>query len=286
MLQNRATLKQIRFYLLSELRQIYTENESESITRIILEHTGYPLKETLIKPDLAPPPSAVAQVNDILTDLRTGKPIQYVLGYTFFCNLKIELNNNVLIPRPETEEMVDHIIRSIIQPPGRIIDLGTGSGCIALALKAHFPDADVWGVDFKAKALSLAARNSRLNSLKINWKLMDLLNRDSLDPDEQFDLVVSNPPYVRLSEQRFMAYNVTGFEPDSALFVEDDDPLVFFRAIASFCKTHLAGNGEVWVEINEMMGKETAGVFIKEGFGRVQILRDIHEKDRYVHASR
>ena len=284
MLQNRATLKQIRFYLLSELRQIYTENESDSITRIILDHIGYPLKETLLRSDLVPAPSVIKQINDILTDLRTGKPIQYVLGYTFFCDLKIEVDNNVLIPRPETEEMVDHIVRSGIQPVRRIIDLGTGSGCIAMALKARFPDADVRGVDLKAEALSLAARNSLLNDLQVNWQKMDLLDLDRLDPDEQFDLVVSNPPYVRLCEKKSMAFNVTGFEPDAALFVEDEDPLIFYRAIASFCKTHLTGTGEAWVEINEMLGKETAGIFKKEGFSRVQILRDIHEKDRYVHA--
>jgi len=240
----------------------------------------------LLKSDMVPAPPVIAQINEILADLQTGKPIQYVLGYTLFCDLKIEVDNKVLIPRPETEEMVDHIVRSIIRPVRRIIDLGTGSGCIALALKAHFPEADVWGVDFKAEALSQAAWNSRLNSLSVNWKNMDLLNPDSTDLDELYDLVVSNPPYVRLSEKKSMPYNVTGFEPDAALFVADDDPLIFFRAIASFCKTHLAGNGEVWVEINEMLGKETAGVFKNEGFGRVEILRDIHEKERYIHASR
>ena len=286
MLQNHATLKQIRFFLLSELRQIYAENESDSIARIILDHIGYPMEETLLNPDQAPARSVIEQINDIVTDLRTGKPIQYVLGYTLFCDLRIEVNDTVLIPRPETEEMVDHIIKSVIQPYHRIIDLGTGSGCIAMALKAHFPEAVVWGVDLKAEALSLALRNSQLNSLQVNWKEMDLLKLDSLDPDQQFDLVVSNPPYVRLSEKKSMAYNVTGFEPDSALFVEDTDPLIFYRAIASFCKIHLTENGEVWAEINEMLGKDTAGVFKKEGFRRVQILRDIHEKDRYVHAIR
>jgi len=244
------------------------------------------MEETLLNPDQPPATPVIAQINDIVTELRTGKPIQYVLGYTFFCDLRIEVNSNVLIPRPETEEMVDHIIKSTIQPVSRIIDLGTGSGCIALALKAHFQDAGVWGLDFNAEVLSLAARNSRRNSLQVNWMKMDLLNQDTMDPDDRFDLVVSNPPYVRLSEQKSMAYNVTGFEPDSALFVEDDDPLIFYRAISSFCNSHLTENGEAWVEMNEMLGKETAGVFKKEGFGRVQILRDIHEKDRYIHVSR
>jgi release factor glutamine methyltransferase len=286
MLQNRATLKQIRFFLLSELRQIYAENESDSISRMILEHVGYTLPEALLEPNHVPAPTIVAQINDIVADIRTGKPIQYVLGYTWFSDLKIEVNDNVLIPRPETEEMVEHIKKSPPQPLQTIIDLGTGSGCIALALKRCFPDAEVWGVDIHHQALLLAARNSRINNLQVNWKEMDLLNWERTDQEEKFNLVVSNPPYVKHSEGRFMAHNVTGFEPESALFVEDDDPLIFYRAMASFCITHLAEKGEVWTEINEQLGKETAGIFTREGFSSVHILKDIHEKERYIHAGR
>jgi len=286
MLQNRATLKQIRFHLLSELRQIYTENESDSITRLILEHTGYPLSDTLRDPDQIPVPSVAAQINEIVADIHTGKPIQYILGQTHFCDLKIGVDKNVLIPRPETEEMVEHIKAMTPQSIHRIIDLGTGSGCIALALKRYFPDAEVWGVDISEQALSAAGENGRKNNLHVNWGEMDLLNEHSTDRAQRFNLVVSNPPYVMNSEREIMANNVTGFEPASALFVEDNDPLIFFRAIASFCNIHLADNGEVWVEINEQFGKETAGIFKKEGFSRVRILRDIHEKERYINARR
>ena len=286
MLQNRATLKQIRFHLLSELRQIYTENETDSIVRLIMEHLGYPLSVSLREPDQVPIPSVTGQINALVADIRAGLPIQYVLGQTYFCELRIEVDNRVLIPRPETEEMVEHIRARINNPVQKIIDLGTGSGCIALALKYYFPDAEVWGVDLSKEALSVAEENGKNNKLHINWGEMDLLNQQPMEQSLPFDLVVSNPPYVMNSERKMMARNVSEFEPESALFVADDDPLIFYRAIASFCKEYLAGRGEIWVEINEQFGAETAKLFKKEGFGQVRILRDIHEKERYINARR
>ncbi len=142
MLQNRATLKQIRFHLLSELRQIYTENESDSIVRLVMEHLGYPLSVSLREPDLVPDPPLTARINAFVADIRSGLPIQYVLGQTHFCDLNIKVDKRVLIPRPETEEMVEHIKARTKEPIQKIIDLGTGSGCIALALKKHFTEAD------------------------------------------------------------------------------------------------------------------------------------------------
>ncbi|MEA3461956.1 MAG: peptide chain release factor N(5)-glutamine methyltransferase [Bacteroidota bacterium] len=284
MLQNRATLKQIRFHLLGELRQIYAENESDSIVRLILEHVGYPLSLTLSDPDQVPAPSITAQITALIAEIRTGLPIQYILGRTDFCDLSIKVNKHVLIPRPETEEMVEHIKALVKEPVHRIIDLGTGSGCIALALKKNFPDAQVWGIDKSREALLVAGENGRNNKLHVTWGYMDLLNMHPLDQWETFDLIVSNPPYVMKSEREAMAAHVLDFEPESALFVEDSDPLVFYRAIAAFCSHHLAVRGETWVEINEALGKETARLFEKAGFSRVRILRDIHEKDRYIHA--
>lgn len=286
MLQNRATLKQIRFQLQSELRQIYTENESDSITRLILEHSGFPLVETLLDPDLVPASSVIAQINEIVAEISTGKPIQYILGYTYFCDLKIKVDENVLIPRPETEEMVELIHAMVPRPPRRIIDLGTGSGCIALAMKHYFPDAEVWGVDISKGALSVALENGRLNNLQVTWGEMDLLKEPAMKQKNGFDLVVSNPPYVLNSERKVMERNVTAFEPASALFVEDRDPLVFCSAIAAFCRKNLDEKGEIWVEINERLGMDTAGIFKKRGFKSVHIHKDIHEKERYVNARR
>ncbi len=286
MLQNRATLKQIRFHLLGKLRQIYAENESESIARLILEHIGYPLSLILRDPDQVPASPAHAQINEIVAEIHTGKPIQYILGYTHFCDLKIKVDKNVLIPRPETEELVEEIKARVTRPIQKIIDMGTGSGCIALALKQYFPESEVWAVDFSKEALIVAAENERINKLQVNWRDMDLLNDRSFDQSIRFNLVVSNPPYVMENERKLMDRNVTAFEPESALYVEDHDPLIFYRAIASFCSRHLAENGELWVEINEQLGRETALLFTSLGFARVRILKDIHEKERFIHARR
>jgi release factor glutamine methyltransferase len=286
MLQNRATLKQIRFYLLSELRQIYTENESDSMVRLIMEHLGYPLAVSLREPDRVPDPAITAQINTIMAEIRSGLPIQYVLGSTEFCNLSIRVNKHVLIPRPETEEMVELIKSSTREPLKRIIDLGTGSGCIALALKHHFPEAEVWGVDKSREALLVAGENGRNNKLHVIWDYQDLLNIDPLDHWEAFDLVVSNPPYVLNKERISMARHVLDFEPPSALFVQDHEPLIFYQAITDFCKKYLAEEGEIWVEINESYGRETAMLFEQEGFKKVKLLKDIHNKERFIHACR
>jgi release factor glutamine methyltransferase len=284
MLQNPATLKQIRLHLLEELRQIYTENESDSITRLILEHVGYQLSDAIHDPGRLPAPSVLEQIRAIVTDMQSGQPIQYVLGECNFGDLKIKVNRDVLIPRPETEELVEHIKTHSPSSPEKIIDLGTGSGCIALALKQIFPDAEIWGVDISRRALALAEENGRNNGLQVSWRELDLLEERPMVPGKPFSLVVSNPPYVMHSERALMARHVRDFEPESALFVTDEDPLIFYRAIASFCKTHLADSGELWVEINEQLGKETAKLLKKEGFGWIEILRDIHEKERYIHA--
>jgi release factor glutamine methyltransferase len=290
MLQNHATLQQIRFHLLEELRQIYTENESDAMARLIMEHVGYPLDMALRDPLQVPGPSVNARVDEIIAEMRTGKPIQYVLGQTQFCDLGIRVNPYVLIPRPETEEMVEKIKKKYHKPVRlrlrRIMDLGTGSGCIALALKHAFPDAEVWGTDISEDALSLARENGRLNHLHVNWLHLDLLNMQIPEPLAPFSLVVSNPPYVLQSERNGMAPHITEYEPGSALFVEDHDPLVYYRAIASFCNRFLSVQGEIWVEIHEKLGRETSSLFEKQGFSEVSILKDIHEKERYIHVRR
>ena len=262
------------------------ENESDSIVRLVMEHLGYPLSLSLREPEHIPNPPVTVQIHAIVADIRSGLPIQYVLGQTDFCDLKIKVDKRVLIPRPETEEMVEHIKARSRDGVHRIIDLGTGSGCIALALKKHFTEAEVWGADLSKEALAMAGENGRENSLQVSWIKYDLLNPHTLEESLRFDLVVSNPPYVRDSEREMMASNVLDFEPESALFVEDKDPLIFYRAIAAFCKSFLTDRGEIWVEINEQFGKECARIFEMEGFSKVRILKDIHEKDRYINAGR
>jgi len=288
MLQNRATLNQIRFHLLNELRQSYPENESGSITRLILEHAGFPLSVCLLEPDKITSSGVIAQINSIVDEIHAGRPIQYILGHTQFCEIKVAVNEDVLIPRPETEALVYMILAGDRQHFRRIIDLGTGSGCIALALKHHYPDALVTGMDVSKKAIVVAEQNGHLNGLEVNWKEGDLLNASVLSEhgelEEGFDLVVSNPPYVLESDKKFMEDHVLQHEPGLALFVKDKDPLLYFRAIINFCNLHLVAGGHVWVEIHEKFGRESAHLFENAGYRSVHIRRDIHEKERYIYA--
>ncbi len=286
MLQNHATLQKARIYLLQELRKLYPETESASISRVILDHSGYPSSTWLGDPDQEIGTDTLVQINEIVTQIHTGKPIQYILGYTYFCDLLINVNENVLIPRPETEELVYKIIDNCFQPPGRIIDIGTGSGSIALALKNHFPVAEVSGLDVSKDALKVASENGRSIRLEVNWIHGNILYDTNIDEEEHFDLIVSNPPYVLNSERSGMNVNVLEFEPGRALFVEDGDPLVFYRAIASFSREHLNDSGSLWVEINERFGLEAAKLFLNAGFRQVNVLKDIHEKERFIRAKK
>ncbi len=282
MFQNHATITQIRLYLLKELQHTYSENESSSIARLILEHVGYPSSVYLHDPNRIPETATRAQITEIVSDIHTGRPIQYILGYTYFCEMKIQVDESVLIPRPETEEMVFNISTEFCPRGKRIIDLGTGSGCIALALKKQFPEADVSGVDLSKEALEVSNKNGALNMLNVNWFHGDILDSELLKTEADFDLVVSNPPYVLKSERELMKKNVLEYEPGSALFVNDSDPLIYFRSIAAFCMNKLKSGGLFWVEINERFGKETARLFNKAGFEHVAIIKDIHGKERFV----
>jgi release factor glutamine methyltransferase len=284
MLQNRATLKQTRFFLLNELRQHYHERESESITRLALEHAGFPLSACLLEPDKITPSSVIAQINLVVSEIHRGKPIQYILGQTQFCELEIKVNEGVLIPRPETEALAYMIRTESSQIFSRIIDLGTGSGCLALALKDFFPEAVVTGLDVSNSALQVAEQNGQLNNLEVQWMEGDLLSAYPLPAEDLFDLVVSNPPYVLESEKMYMENHVLEHEPGSALFVKDENPLLFYHAILNFCNLHLAQGGHLWLEINERFGKETSALFENAGYEAVHIRKDIHDKERYLHA--
>ena len=284
MLHPYATLQQVRLHLLREIRTLYPDNESASMTRMILEHLDLSQAMCIAEPFRKAGPDKVSQINEIVDELHTRKPIQYVLGYTWFCDLKIRLDGKTLIPRPETEEMVTRIIRSV-PPPDRIMDLGTGSGCIALALKRSFPGSEVWGLDSDPEALAVAAGNGWINQLEVNWIRHDLLSDAPLNAGDGFDLVVGNPPYVTMEEAKGMDSHVADFEPAGALFVDDNNPLIFYRAIGRFCSNHLAPDGWLWVEINERFGKETAGVLESSGLRQVTIHTDIHGKERFISAT-
>lgn len=286
MLPGNATLQQTRYALERNLRKIYSEGEAKAVTRLILEHFGYPTALILREPSRQPGAEILTQIKEIVVEIHTGRPIQYVLGYTYFSDLKIEINKNVLIPRPETEEMVHRILQAHATPPAAIVDLGTGSGCIALALKQHYRGALVFGVDHQPGAIGVAKRNARNNQLEVNWIVGDINKRLKLPFSGKIDLIVGNPPYIRESERSLIHTNVKEYEPPEALFVPDSDPLVFYRSIARIGQEMLSPGGTVWVEINEKLGKETASLFSTQGYHTVKIIRDIHEKERFISAIR
>ncbi|MFO7669057.1 MAG: peptide chain release factor N(5)-glutamine methyltransferase [Bacteroidales bacterium] len=284
MLQNHATLGDIRKYLQKEVSQLYSGGEINALVNMIMDYCGYPSPGPILNPQHQPGANTVAQINEIVTDIHTHRPIQYILGETSFLDVTIHIDENALIPRPETEELVYRIIHSTKHPPLHILDLCTGSGCIALALKNEFPSARVSGLDNSIRALELARKNGEMNQLEVNWIQGDILSLESTLFPVKYDLVVCNPPYVLMSEKTLMERNVLDYEPHAALFVEDHDPLVFYSAIARLSPEILPESGTLWLEINERFGREVSGLLEDSGFTQIIIYKDIHEKERFIKA--
>jgi len=223
------------------------------------------------------------KILSFLHRLKNAEPIQYILGYTRFYDNRISVDHRVLIPRQETEYLVDIIVRETQEKKGlNIIDIGTGSGCIAISLAKHFSGSRVFATDISPDALDLAKANAKMNLVTIEFSLDDILDPKTENP--AFDLIVSNPPYVRNLEKQFMHRNILDYEPSRALFVDDDDPLVFFRAIALFADKFLRVNGYLYLEINESLGKDVVQELEKHEFRKLEIRRDLDQKDRFVKA--
>lgn len=219
-------------------------------------------------------------------DLKRFRPIQHICGYTDFCGLRIQVSPDVLIPRPETEEMVLHVRRLIADSTLRasslrVLDLCSGSGCIALSLKSFFADAVVCGVDISPKAVEMAQHNARRLELEVQFNQGDVLADIPSLPVSEFDLIVSNPPYVMDSEREVMQSNVLDYEPHLALFVPDRDPLLFYRAIADYAAAHLSRKGFLVLEINEQLASEMLAMLRLKGF-EGECYRDFRNKDRYI----
>ena len=236
--------------------------------------------------------SELLKFNFAIKYLKSYKPIQYIIKKADFYGLKFCVNNHVLIPRPETEELVRQVIGEI---GGRaqekvktthILDIGTGSGCIAIALKKNIPDVLVHAMDISEEALKVASENAALNHLDILFLKQDILYYPETPlPLPQYDIIVSNPPYVRMQEKQQMSANVLNYEPSIALFVEDEAPLIFYEAIAKYAVKCLKKDGVIYVEINEYLSEETAAVFIDRGFENVNVYKDINAKNRILRAS-
>jgi len=220
--------------------------------------------------------------------LQSYEPIQYILGDTEFYGLLFKVNSSVLIPRPETEELVSWIIEENKTKEGiSILDIGTGSGCIAITLAKHLPKAKVFALDVSRSALEVAKKNAVLNAVDVHFIEADILklnaeNKNQKPWDLGFDVVVSNPPYVRELEKELMTANVLKHEPHLALFVSDDDALIFYRKITQFSKQRLNAKGQLFFEINEYLGKETKLLMENEGFKAITLEQDVFDKDRMI----
>lgn len=267
-----------------DLGDLYPATEVRAIAAAIFHHElGWDLIRLLMDREAALSESELLRVYMPLKRLRTGEPLQYVIGETEFHGLVIGVDPSVLIPRPETEELVELIHRSGIRP-SRILDLGTGSGCIALALKKFFPEAQVTGIDVSDQAILRAMDNGRRNALQVTWLQGDVLQADLELPEA--DLIVSNPPYVPRSEEAGLGLHVRAHEPHLALFVEDADPLRFYRAIAGKAIKALSPGGALWFEGHHIHSPEVATLLEQLGYGDVRSIKDLSGSPRFVRATR
>ncbi|MBS7254320.1 peptide chain release factor N(5)-glutamine methyltransferase [Flavobacterium branchiicola] len=278
-------IKQYRTQFIKELSPFYDAYEAESFFYLILED-----KHKLRQIDLALNHELNFAENDfvvwnsLLAQLKKEVPIQYLLGKTSFYGLDFEVNENVLIPRPETEELVDWIInenKGIDKSKEiKILDIGTGSGCIAISLAKNLPNAKVYAIDVSKKALETAKLNAINNKVEVTFMLKDVLQLEVLKSD--YDIIVSNPPYVRNLEKVEIKKNVLDYEPHLALFVEDNNALIFYKKIAELAKKNLLENGQLYFEINQYLGSETKEMLEKMDFKNTELRKDIYDNDRMI----
>lgn len=281
-------LQKTKRHFTEALAEKFPQREAEQLMRILLEDLfGIDLKCQLMDPNLRIDELQHYQLEQAVKRLLAGEPVQYVTGMARFGDLLIKVSPSVLIPRPETEEMVQKICASMPkEKPIRIWDIGTGSGCIAIALAKHFENAEVIAFDVSEEALQIAKGNAESNGAKVVFVQDDILNPTSGFFAQPVDLVVSNPPYVCDSERASMEANVLDWEPETALFVPDDDPLLFYRQILALAKNQLNPNGQIWFEINEAKGEEMLSLCCEMGFPKAEILEDFAEKPRVCRACR
>ncbi|MDI5949160.1 peptide chain release factor N(5)-glutamine methyltransferase [Flavobacterium yafengii] len=276
-------IKEYRTQFIQELTPIYDAGEAESFFYLILEEK-HQLKriDLALHPDLVFSEEEIVVWNSILEQLKQEIPVQYLLGKTSFYGLDFEVNENVLIPRPETEELVEWILESqkskVESQNIRILDIGTGSGCIAISLAKNIPNAQVFAIDVSEKALATAKTNAENNSVNVTFINQNILETEDLR--QQFDIIVSNPPYVRNLEKEEIKKNVLDNEPHLALFVEDNDALIFYKKIAELAQENLSKNGQLYFEINQYLGKEMVDLLEKMNFKNIQLRKDIYGNDR------
>jgi release factor glutamine methyltransferase len=278
------TIREATYYLLNKLKPVYGEGEAGQLTDMAMEYiTGSGKTERMLYKNEAITGKEEEQVMQFTTRLLLHEPVQYILEEAWFGKYKFYVDKNVLIPRPETEELVEWIIEYPIARTDniRVLDIGTGSGCIPISLKKRMPAAEIWAIDISEGALEVAKRNAATIGAEINFLQLDILDPQQWTSLPVFDIIVSNPPYIPEHDKAAMLPNVLQYEPSLALFVPDEDALLFYKAIAAFAKEHLRQKGWLYFEIHEDLGEAVAELLRTEGFS-TELKKDMQQKDRMV----
>lgn len=286
-------IKEAYHHLQQSLQPLYENREAANIADLIIEDiTGWDRSKRVINHDAELTYEQLQRFLLEKEELLHGKPMQYVLGHAWFCDMRFQVDEHVLIPRPETEELVMEIKQVYAdngkEEKGRIkmIDIGTGSGCIAISLKKYFPDWEVWAVDKSNAALELAKKNAVLLDAKINFTETDILTALKSDALPAFDIIISNPPYIPVEDKLEMSAQVLEHEPHMALFVTNSDPLEFYRAIVAFSDHHLLRGGMLFFETHELHAAAVVDLMEENDFEQIVIKKDFQEKDRIVYGQR
>jgi len=276
-------LKDLKQQFISIINKDYDAEESTALFNLAAEHElKLRRSQLLMMHDQEVEQADVEQLLQIAKEIANGRPLQYIFGETEFYRLKFQVNSDVLIPRPETEELVHLIIQTIegsVQSGLRLLDIGTGSGCIPISIKHSLPDIEVSALDVSEPALAVARSNAKLNKATITFIQADILTYQT---EEVYDVIVSNPPYIKEDEKASMHQNVLSHEPHLALFVSNEDPLIFYKAIADFSQTHLSKEGILFFEINEFLGSEMLNMLSSKDFRNIQVFKDMQGKDRMI----
>lgn len=270
-------------YIRQALQGVYSNSEALAIAKLLLiQYFGFTQLEFYGGKDKYLSVNEQKELNNILRRLQNNEPIQYVLGKETFCGLTFEVDPNVLIPRPETQELVEWIVSENPDSRLKILDIGTGSGCIAISLAKQLKKANVTAWDISESALQVASRNAALNGVSVCFEQINVLNL--FDKTDKFDIVVSNPPYVTNKEKQSMERNVLDWEPEIALFVPDDDPFLFYMKIADTCIDILNANRKLYFEINQHYGEEIKSILEEKGYRQVELRKDTFGNDRMIKA--
>lgn len=288
MFVNSNSVNEVVTYYQEKLSELYPSNEIKNITEMMFEHfMGWDKMTFRSNNKSTLSESELLLFHQALKRLLKNEPVQHITGKVEFYSLAFKVNKHVLIPRPETEELVDLVINEC-SGSETILDIGTGTGCIPISLKKQLKNTIVYGVDVSADALAIATDNAALNSTEVTFVKEDVLQMSSIENSikKEFDVIISNPPYITNSEKRLMNENVLTFEPHIALFIDDDEPLLFYDKIGHLAYDNLSSGGKLYFEINEHYGNQTMKLLKSIGFSDIRILKDLQNKDRIVSAIR